>query len=298
MPPNLSMNDSIPLLSIFVPTCSKYLVLTQLLVPSILTTLESTHADIHFYISTDEPDHNGYTQVLDNIKLLHESSSSIDWTTLTIKHLKSVPTEYVLFWLDDLVPTSAMNSSLGISELLCAMQLHNLDCLRLVSFFNKTCLRRGFENYIERLSAFAFAKKSPIYRLPLDSPYSFSLLPAIWRRSTLLRILENNPGASPWQLEKHIQIPLNFSPNFAALSRSAFGIENLVIKGHLWPKSASKFYPLPVSVLNHFQFLNGYGLILFTINLLKHNLYLVFYYIPFLIGKTIPISVRPDVHER
>jgi hypothetical protein len=292
------MNDSIPPLSIFVPTCSKYLALTQLLIPSIVTTLGPKHADIPFYISTDEPDHNGYAQVLDNVKLLHESASSIDWTTLTIRHLKSVPSDYVLLWLDDLVPTSHMNCSIGISEILCAMQLHNLDCLRLVSFFNKTCLRYGFEKYTERLSAFAFAGKSPIYRLPPDSPYSFSLLPAIWRRSTLLRILENNPGASPWQLEKHIQIPVNLSPSFAALSESAFGIQNLVIKGYLWPKSASKFYPLPVSILNHFQFLNGHRLALFTFNLLKHRLFLLFYYIPFLTGKTIPISVRPDVRER
>lgn len=291
------MNDT-PSLSVFVPTCSKYLVLTQVLVPSIISTLELSAPDLPFYISTDEPDNDGYTQALKNTRLLNESSSAIDWTNLTIKHLKSVPTEYVLLWLDDLVPTSAMNGSIGIMEILNAMQLHDLDCLRLISFFNKTCLKRGYEHCIERLSAFAFAKKSPIYRLPLDSPYSFSLLPAIWRRSTLLRLLENNPGASPWQLEKHIQIPLNFSLKFAALSESAFGIQNLVIKGYLWPKSASKFYPLPVSVLNHFQFLSGHKLFLFTINLLKHNLYLLFYYIPFLIGKTIPISLCSDVRER
>lgn len=291
------MNDTSSL-SVFVPTCSKYLVLTQLLVPSIISTLELSAPDLPFYISTDEPDSNGYTQALANTMLLNESSSAIDWTTLTIKHLKSVPTEYILLWLDDLVPTSIMNGSIGIGEILNAMELHNLDCIRLISFFNKTCLKRGYEHCIERLSAFAFAKKSPIYRLPLDSPYSFSLLPAIWRRSTLLRILENNPGASPWQLEKHIQMPLNFSPKFAALSESAFGIQNLVIKGHLWPKSVSKFYPLPVSILHHFQFLNGHRLFLFTINLLKHNLYLFFYYIPFLIGKTIPISLCSDVRER
>jgi hypothetical protein len=290
--------NNIPSLSVFVPTCSKYLVLTQVLVPSIVSTLELSAPDLPFYISTDEPDNNGYTQALGNTRLLNESSSAIDWTTLAIKHLKSVPTEYVLLWLDDLVPTSTMNGSIGIREILHAMQLHDLDCLRLISFFNKTCLRRGYEHCIERLSAFAFAKKSPIYRLPLDSPYSFSLLPTIWRRSTLLRILENNPGASPWQLEKHIQIPLNFSPKFAALSQSAFGIQNLVIKGHLWPKSASKFYPLPVSVFNHFQFLKGHALFLFTINLLKHNLYLLFCYIPLLIGKTIPISLCPDVRDR
>ena len=122
--PSLAMSDT-PSLSVFVPTCSKYLVLTQVLVPSIVATLELSAPDLLFYISTDEPDTNGYTQALGNTSLLNESSSTIDWTTLTIKHLKSVPTEYVLLWLDDLIPTSTMNESIGIREILHAMQLHD-----------------------------------------------------------------------------------------------------------------------------------------------------------------------------
>ena len=279
-------------ISLFIPTCSKYLVLAQLLVPKLAQLSNFLPYSIPIYVSTDEPDVYGDTIDLSRITLLHGSSSKIDWTSLAVSHLRSINTDYVLLWLDDLIPSSNSFHMLSLHDLLGAMQLYDLDYIRLVTFFNKTASKHGFDYYIENLSAFLLARNSFIYQFPFSKPYSFSLMPAIWKRSSLLKILENNLGCSPWQLETSIQIPPDFCPTFAAVSRSVVGIQNLVIKGSLWPPSASKVNP-PRSVLLRFNFLQGYKRLLFSFNLIKHRLFLTFLYLPSLLGETIPLDVMP-----
>jgi len=279
-------------ISFFIPTCSKYLVLAQVLVPKLAQLSDFLPYNISIYVSTDEPDVYGDTNDLTRITLLHGSSSKIDWTSLAVSHLRKINTEYVLLWLDDLIPSSNCCNTLSLQDLLGAMQLYDLDYIRLVTFFNKTASKNGFDYYIESLSAFLLARNSFVYQFPFSKPYSFSLMPAIWKRSSLLKILENNLGCSPWQLETSIQIPPDFRPRFAAVTRSVVGIQNLVIKGSLWPPSASKVNP-PPSVLARFNLLQGYKRLLFSLNLIKHRLYLIFLYLPSLLGETFPVDVMP-----
>jgi len=269
-------------LSMFIPTCSKYFALSEVLLPRLLDLIKSTSLNIPIYLSTDDTGIISSPLEFRDIYILQGQSKNKEWASLTSNNLQKVPSEYVLLWLDDLIPTNYMVNELSLQDCLDHVRNENLDCLRIVTFFNKTASRAGFDFYFETLSSYMIARGSSIYHLPMLSPYRFSLIPSIWKRSSLIKLLEANKNMSPWQLEKRLTIPSDLETRFSSVSRSVVGIQNLVVKGKLWPRFAKKL-KLPHKVTQSFDRMSRIQRFLFNMNLAKHIIFLCLIYFPFLL---------------
>lgn len=124
------------------------------------------------YVICDEP----------GVKTLNIGDDK-SWAENVTRMLNMMPEEYVLLLLEDFFLEKYVKND-QIEKLLSYAVCHNVDCLRLAPTppAGKTV-----------------NKALKLGRITLGSPYCVSTQPAIWKKSTLLKLLE--PGYSAWDFE-------------------------------------------------------------------------------------------------
>jgi len=120
------------------------------------------------------------------IKFIHSGKSCSDWSSNLINALENIQTEYVCFMLEDFLLRKKVDHS-RILYCLEFAERKNADMIRLLT------------------KPTVFTKKSQdeelVGKLSLNAPYRVSCQGSLWRRSTLISLLQ--PGETAWEFERN-----------------------------------------------------------------------------------------------
>ncbi len=151
------------------------------------------------------------------------------WSSDVRQAVEQLVTPYVLLWIDDLVPVRVLDLD-GILKRVHWLAAAGGHYLRLVPFPSGT----GPEVF------------PGIREIPRGSLYRTSTVLSVWRRETLLAIL--NDAESAWQLELDGSRRSDAFPGFYACDRPHLEYVNLVVKGLVDPVAADRLAAHGVTV--------------------------------------------------
>jgi hypothetical protein len=136
----------------------------------------------------------------------------IDWSTNLLSALAQIPTQYVLLMIDDAPLTNHVTS--GHLEKILSVLSH-ID----LNYLNLKASPRPLKSSL-----------SPdIGILPSGTLYRASLVPCIWKKSTLQQLLVK--GENAWEFEINGSIRSDVYDNFLSLSAPFFEYLHIVVKG-------------------------------------------------------------------
>lgn len=109
--------------------------------------------------------------------------SDVDYSSNLIKALHQIPDEWLIFWIDDRPPAIPVDTA-RLAKLILLAQEKDAGCLKLIP-----CNPLSLTD-----------EKDAIGEIPKNSQYLVSMTIALWKKSTLLKVLQ--PGESAWDIEK------------------------------------------------------------------------------------------------
>lgn len=167
------------------------------------------------------------------------SGKEIDWFDRTLRTLRQVDSEYVMFLLEDYFLSKTVR---------------NADVHKIIE-----TMRRD-DVFYYRLSLTSGAKPSddgePI-KIRKGSSYSISLQPAIWNRAALIKALEEIDGKTPWDFEYyfndiHEAIPSAEDDAYIAGvlydTRDILGYKNGVLRGRWIPETLNHYKRMGIRI--------------------------------------------------
>lgn len=149
----------------------------------------------------------------------------IDYSSNLIKAVSQIPDEWLILWIDDRPPKAFVDTS-QLANLINLAQSKEVGYLRLIP-----CTPPALVD-----------EEAGIGELPKGSRYRVSMTIALWKKSTLLKILQS--GESPWDIEKRggVQRSNAIEDKFYALSidthRPPVLDIHLIVKGRVMPEGA------------------------------------------------------------
>lgn len=159
-----------------------------------------------------------------------KTGDEINWFIRTKKALESIEEEYILFMLEDYFLSRKIN---------------NNDFFKILDYMKKNDI------YYYRLSPSNLKKQENkyIYNIPKNQKYAISLQPAIWKRETLINIIDSMPNAkTAWDFEiyftkkYHQNLPENeFIDGICYDSRDILGYKNGILQGK-WIRDTLNYY--------------------------------------------------------
>ena len=111
------------------------------------------------------------------------TGEEVDYSSNLIKALDQIESDWLIFWVDDRPPKQKVNTS------------KLLNYIRLAQ--NKDA---GYFKLLPYNCPPALDGNEPIGQVPKGIPFRVSMTVALWKKSTLLKILE--PGESIWDIER------------------------------------------------------------------------------------------------
>ena len=153
--------------------------------------------------------------------------ADVSWSDNLIKAIDSLKSEYVFLLLEDLFLANKVSSNY-FNKILKWVYLNSPNYLRLTISHKP----KAFDSLVGQLH-----KKTP---------YKTSLMPCIWKKSTLKEILKS--GESAWDFETKGSLRASRYDNFYALKKNLIYYENAIIKGS-WRKSIihNNFHDLDIN---------------------------------------------------
>ncbi|BDA70160.1 hypothetical protein CAL7716_043260 [Calothrix sp. PCC 7716] len=109
--------------------------------------------------------------------------ADVDYSSNLIKALEQIPDEWLIFWVDDRPPVISVDTH-RLSKLIKLAQAKDAGYLKLIPC-NPPALVKSDEE---------------IGEIPKGSRYRVSMTVALWKKSTLLKILQS--GETAWDIEK------------------------------------------------------------------------------------------------
>lgn len=198
-----------PNCSVLISTCDKY---SDLWVPNIRL-LEKYWGDCPFeiYLTSES-----YSETrIGNVNLMN-LGKDLDWSSLLIKALKVLKSDYVLFTLDDFLLRRKVNTK-EILNLLVAMDSSEINMMRLTP-------RPGPDYRLKNIASYG--------AIAINAQYRVSTQASLWKKEALLKILQN--GESPWEFEKKGAERAKNIPNFYSVWKSPFPYYHHAIQRGKW----------------------------------------------------------------
>jgi len=201
-------------ISLLVVSCDAY---SDLWEPAI-TLIESEWPDISFNIYWGS-----------NFKILHHPGiknisvgEDRSWCKNLDKMLDEIPTEYVIFMLEDFFLTNKADSK-SIIEIFNFTKRNNIDCCRLIP------------NESNQGNVLAETVDYNLIEIPKNTPYRISTQMAIWKKSFLRTLL--NPKFSAWEFEGiNTKLVDEFSFNICAVDKPVVFYKHGVERGKWLPQ--------------------------------------------------------------
>ncbi|NJL61628.1 MAG: hypothetical protein HC903_07100 [Methylacidiphilales bacterium] len=109
----------------------------------------------------------------------------VDYSSNLIKAVQSIQEEWLIFWIDDRPPATSVDTA---------------QLVRLIEL-----AQEKDAGYLKLIPCHPFAlvsEKEEIGEIPKNSRYLVSMTVALWKKSTLLKVLE--AGESAWDIEKRV----------------------------------------------------------------------------------------------
>lgn len=233
-------------IAILVPSCDRYSSLWPYTVGWILK--NEVLSELPLYVSSNS------LRALGAISLAVGTQRS--WSEELLIALQKIPQAHIILILDDLISS---NYQVSDSQLRIAIQTafkESYDYLRLVDLRNK--------------SSIAPSKQVLFSQISSEFPYRLSLLPAVWKKSTLQSLLQSCESA--WDFERKGSARSRKYINWMTCSTTVIGTYNLIIKGKCYSRDLQRS-GIPRTKLS-FPSQNEMEGLLFGLNVIKHKLWI------------------------
>jgi hypothetical protein len=235
-------------LSILIPSCDKY----KSLLPHTISWIRNipTLASLPLCVSS-----NSFAYKFTDVNCI-STGFQRSWSAELLIALKQVETEYLLIILDDLI-----SSSSNVNE----SCLEKFIGLALGLSFDYLCLVDPRYKLIATTKTDLLAQA-----IPVNYPYRLSLLPAIWKKTSLICLLRVSESA--WEFERNGSKRSRKYQKWMISSGTVIGTSNLIIKGKI---NASNLGLTDIEE-NQLDFPKQSRIesFIFSLNVLKHNLLL------------------------
>jgi hypothetical protein len=140
----------------------------------------------------------------------------LDWSSLLIRALKVLKTDYVLFTLDDFLLRKKVNTN-EILDLLATMDSSQINMMRLIP-------RPGPDYRLKNIDSYG--------AIAINAQYRVSTQASLWKKEVLLKILQN--GESPWEFEEKGTERAKTIPNFYCVWESPYPYYHHAIQRGKW----------------------------------------------------------------
>ena len=157
------------------------------------------------------------TPVIEGITVINRKSIGT-WSSELLDALSALKTDYILLWLDDLIPTNIPSLATIETRINWAIK-HRVSYLRL----NPTPAGNGE------------VVAPGIRRVPPGSLYRTSTILSVWRREVLMALLD--PTESAWQFELIGSKRSDAHRDFFAPDTASVQVVNLLVKGFVDPRA-------------------------------------------------------------
>lgn len=126
---------------------------------------------------------------LHNFTTGKEPTGPSDWSANLLQALKSITSEYIIYFQEDYVFTNVVEED-SLFKLLDYIQANKVNYVR----FYTAPPGNGY--------SISITDNVAIREITSGTEWRTSLMVAIWRKETLQQLLENTPGVTPWSFER------------------------------------------------------------------------------------------------
>ena len=165
--------------------------------------------------------------LLSNFKTFKDSrinnisiGKDISWSGNLLKGLSKIDSDYVIIMIDDLLLNRKISNNY---------------------FFKITkWIKHNNPNYLRLHNSTRTQNHDKLIgKIPIKTPYKVSLMPGIWNKKFLEKILKK--GENAWEFEKFGSKRAYYEKNFFSLHKNFFFYDNAIIKGK-WQKHIALKY--------------------------------------------------------
>jgi len=137
-----------------------------------------------------------------------------------LEGIKKCTNEYIILLLDDYFITKCIDNK-KIEKLIGDLVVNNVDYCRLIGI--PKCHRQ-------------YKPIKTTYYINIKKHYGINLQPSIWKKDTLLSILEKNNGENAWETESRMSYVFD-NPNALCITYNSnvLSIKNGLLRGRLFP---------------------------------------------------------------
>lgn len=177
--------------SVVVSSCDKYRYLWDIQLKLFEKYWGGCPYTIYMVSETSDLPNNSYGNLkLENFKSNISPTGPGDWSTNLVKLLKTIDSEYIIYLQEDYVFIREVDQS-KVEKLLTYAQENNINYIR----FHTSPPGNG--------QSVQISDNLAIKEILLGTQWRNSLMLSIWKRETLLSMLESNLGITPWSFEHH-----------------------------------------------------------------------------------------------
>ena len=183
------------------------------------------------------------------------------WGDDILHAIERIDEEYILILLDDLLINEETIDNDFLEYIVKNLETIDPDFIGLVNFMKKEGDKGDSSKYI-------------IKKISKWIPYRCSLMPAIWRKSTLKELVKSSESA--WEFEKRGSNRSKLFKRWFRTKTTVIGTYNLIIKGKIYNPSIEKSN-LNKNLLN-FPSQGKVEFIMFKINTFKHFIFKLIFF--------------------
>jgi len=205
-------------LSILVSTCSAYKDTWPTLAQGLENIRPDLGADLPVHVVCTNPD--DIEHIPEGWHPIH-TQSDLGWSDNLIRCVESMTSDYILLWLDDIIPVEVTKPGFlkSIKEFIGSQK---------PSYLRLSPKPPSNDLFVVDRAGFEY------FKIGNDVPYRNSTILALWHREALLKVLR--PGETAWQFEVNGS-RRSTGLEFFCLNSAPIKTVNLIVKGYIEPAS-------------------------------------------------------------
>jgi len=183
--------------SVLVYTNERGISITDLTLPRVITAFENVIDNI--YLTANKLPSNFNTYNVRYIDAGVEFSTNGSHYSQTLQYaLKEIPEEYILFLCDDYLFHSQAKQNV-LENIVTLIKKYNVDYFSFASLCYCDIVIREWKTPDINLKEFNL--EGTLYEIGDNYRHLYSVQPCIWKKTSLLRLLESNPNMSLWDMD-------------------------------------------------------------------------------------------------
>lgn len=183
--------------SVLVYTNERGISITDLTLPRVITAFEDVGCNIYLTANKLPSSYNIYN--VNYINAGVEFSSNGGHYSQTLQHaLKVIPEDYILFLCDDYLFRSKIKQNV-FENIVALIKNYDVDYFSFASLCYCDVIIKNWKSPDIELKKFNL--EGTLYEIDNDYRHLYSVQPCIWKKTSLIKLLECNPSLSLWDMD-------------------------------------------------------------------------------------------------